>query len=643
MREPQPYAQAGCCSSQVQVAACLLSSCATRPADQSEAPPPDVLLVTIDTLRADRVGVYGGLPATTPNLDRLARRGVTFMDATAHAPLTAPSHASILTGQYPPHHELRDNGGFALSPRSRTLAEMLRAHGYHTAAFVASYVLNRGSGLNRGFDTYGDSFDTTAPHLSLPSLQRRGPEIARDAVKWLEGARHPFFLWMHVYDPHAPYDPPPAFGSRFPGKPYEAEIATSDWAVGEVLRAVEQKSQNTLVIVTADHGESLGEHGEVEHGIFLYDATLRVPLIMAGPMIRAGQRVQQQVRHVDILPTVADWVRAQVPPGLDGTSLKTLLEGQTGVVTQPSYSESLFGQLHFGWSDLHAVRDGQWKFVQAPAAELYDVRADPRELSNLFDRRRNTAAKLERIIHDVNVASAKDGSASGTAVDSVTTERLKSLGYVSGRIELAAAAGADPKTQIGRYVDYVEQFTRGVDALQAGQQREAERVFKRLVRMFPGSYEVHQYLGRTRAARGDHDDALREFATARRLSPGSSLVAFDAAKSLAAKRDFAAALARVTEGLTLEPDTFYGYVTKGQVLRAAGQRAEAQAAFEKALAVSPGLAIAEYELGALAEGAGDAAAAAAHYQRALASDVGMVEARAALSRLKRQPPARGRR
>src|SRR4029077_19519743 len=180
------------------------------------------------------------------------------------------------------------------------------------------------------------------------------------------------------------------------------------------------------------------------------------------------------------------------------------------------------------------------------------------------DRRHNTAGKLVRLIHDVNGASTKDGTASSTAVDSVTTERLKSLGYVSGRIDLDAAAGADPKTQIARYVDYVEQFTRGVDALQAGQQREAERVFERLVRMFPGSYEVHQYLGRTRAARGAHDDALREFETARRLSPGSALVAFDAAKSLAAKRDFAAALARVTEGLTLEPDTFYGYVTKGQ-------------------------------------------------------------------------------
>ncbi len=565
------------------------------------------------------------------------------MDATAHAPLTAPSHASILTGQYPPHHLLQDNGAFALSSRSPTLAELLRHHGYHTAAFVASYVLNRGTGLDRGFETYGDRFNTAAPHLSLPSLQRRGPEVARDTVRWLATAAHPFFLWMHVYDPHAPYDPPPAFASRFPDKPYEAEIATSDWAVGEVLRAVKRRSPNALVIATADHGESLGEHGELEHGIFVYDATLHVPLIMAGPMIRSGQRVLQQVRHVDILPTVLDWAQVPLPSGLDGISLRPLIEGQAAVATPPSYSESLFGRLHFGWSDLRAVRSGQWKFVEAPASELYDVRADPAERTNLLDRKRNTAATLARVLQELAGRSAKDDTGPGVAVDSVTAERLKTLGYVSGRVELGAMAGADPKTQIARYVDYVEQFTHGVDALQAGQQRESERVFQRLVRQFPASYEVHQYLGRALAARGAHDQALRAFETAHQLSPRTALVDYDAAKSLAAQREFGAALARVTQGLTLEPETFYGYITKGQVLRAAGRRVDAAAAFQKALALSPGLAVAEYELGALAEDSGDWSGAASHYQRALADNAGMIEARAALTRVEKLQSAKARR
>ena len=603
-----------------------------------------MVLVTIDTLRADRVGVYGDVAAATPNLDRLAHRGVTFVDATAHAPLTLPSHASILTGQYPTRHLVRDNGGFTLPGGSPTLAETLRARGYHTAAFVSSYVLNRGTGLARGFDTYGDRFDTAAPHLSLASLQRRGPEVARDAVAWLASAARPFFLWVHFYDPHAPYDPPPAFGARFPGRPYEGEIATSDWALGEVLRAVDKRSTNALVVVTADHGESLGEHGELEHGIFLYDATLRVPLIMAGSMIRAGARVRQQVRHVDILPTVLDWTNATPPDRLDGISLKPLLDGRTPTTTPPSYSESLFGRLHFGWSELHAIRDGAWKYVEAPDAELYDIRADPAERTNVLAHKRNTAATLSKSLAGLSGSSSSSGVSATSSVDSDTVERLRTLGYLSGRVELGAGAvGADPKTQIARYVAYVTQFTEGVDALQAGRPRDAERVFERLVRLFPASYEVHQYLGRTRAALGAHDEALRFFETAHRLSPQTAIVDYDAARSLAARRDFPAALARVRRGLALEPDTFYGYVTEGQVHRAAGQRTEAAAAFRKALALSPGLAIAEYELGALAEEAGDRAGAVNHYQRALAGDAGMIQARDALARLERRQRATGRR
>jgi arylsulfatase A-like enzyme/Flp pilus assembly protein TadD len=600
-----------------------------------------VVLVTIDTLRADRVGAYGGITAATPNLDRLASRGVTFVDATAHAPLTAPSHASILTGQYPTRHLLRDNGGFALAARSQTLAELLRTDGYHTAAFVASYVLNRGTGLARGFDAYSDRFDIATPHLSLTSLQRRGPEVARAAVEWLAGAPRPFFLWVHFYDPHAPYDPPPAFGARFPDQPYEGEIATSDWALGEVLRAVDKRSTNALIIVTADHGESLGEHGEQEHGIFVYDATLRVPLVMAGPMVRPGQRMPRQVRHVDILPTVLDVAHITLPDQLDGTSLKPFLEGQTYATTRPSYAESMFGRLHFGWSELRAIRDGKWKYIEAPDAELYDVTTDPAERTNVLGTRRNTAATLSKTLARLaGPPSPSDASTAG--VESATAERLRTLGYLSGRVELGAGSvGADPKTQIARYVTYVSQFTEAVDTLHAGRVREAERLFERLVRLFPASYEVHQYLGRTRAARGAHDEALQFFETARRLSPRTAIIEYDAAKSLAAKHDFPAALALVKRGQALEPDTFYGYVAEGQIRRAAGQPTEAAAAFNKALALSPGLAIAEYELGALAEHAGDRSSAVNHYQRALASEAGMTEAREALMRLERQQSGKG--
>ncbi len=573
----------------------MAGGCGESATDSRPPAPPDVILVTVDTLRADRVGAYGSAPTATPNLDGLARRGVTFLDSTAHAPLTVPSHASILTGLYPTEHHVRDNAGFPLPAGVRTLAEMLHQGGYHTAAFVASYVLNRGTGLARGFDAYSDRFDTAARHLSLSSLQRRGPEVARDAVQWLATAPRPFFLWVHFYDPHAPYDPPPAFGARFPGRAYEGEVATSDWALGEVLRAIEKKSANALVVVTADHGESLGEHGEPEHGIFLYDATLRVPLVIAGPGVRPGNRVRQQVRHVDIVPTVLDLAHMPPPGRLNGISLRSLVEGQTRASTPASYAESAFGQLHFGWSELHAIRDGNWKYIDAPAAELYDVRVDPAERSNLLGTTRKTASALSKALAALVSPSGPDAPPAGARVDTATAERLRTLGYLSGRVELGAAStGADPKAHIAEYVAYVSQFTEGLDALQAGHTRDAERTFERLVRSFPASFEVHEYLGRAQAARGAHDEALRSFETARRLSPRTAMIDFDVARSLAALRRFSEAVARVEHGLTLEPDTFYGFVTAGQIHRTAGRRGDAIAAFQKALALSPGLAIAEY-------------------------------------------------
>jgi arylsulfatase A-like enzyme/Flp pilus assembly protein TadD len=613
----------------------LTIGCGDHPAAVPATPRPDVVLVTIDTLRADRVGAYGASTGATPNLDRLARRGVIFEDATAHAPLTVPSHTSILTGLYPFEHKVRDNAGFSLPASSRTLAETLHGSGYRTAAFVASYVLGRTTGLARGFDIYADRFDTTASHLSLSSLQRRGPEVARDAATWLATAQHPFFLWVHFYDPHAPYDPPPAFAARFPGHPYEGEVATSDWALGELLRAIDKASANAVVIVTADHGESLGEHGEPEHGIFLYDATLRVPLVMSGPGMRRGYRVTQQVRHVDIAPTVLDLAHVSPSDRMDGMSLKALLEGRAREVVPASYSESAFGHLHFGWSELRAIRDGSWKYVEAPRPELYDMHGDPAERSNLLEKKRQTAAALAKALAALTPAASRGArDATHPQFDAVQADRLRTLGYMSGRVELGPeTAGSDPKEHIAEYAAYVSQFTEGLDALQAGRQREAEHTFERLARSFPTSFEVREYLGRALAARGAHKEALVCFEDARRLSPRTAVIDFDTARSLAARRQFNEALAQVEHGLALEPDAFYGYITKGQVLRDAGQRGPAVAAFQKALSLSPGLVVAEYELGALAEQEGDRVEALSHYRRALSGDPGMTEAREAVMRL----------
>src|SRR5438093_1324724 len=396
--------------------------------------PRDLILVTIDTLRADRVGVEGGPHDVTPTLDELGRQGAVFLDATAHAPLTVPSHASILTGRYPTVHGVHDNAGFMLSDRVPTLAVMLHDAGYHTAAFVSSFVLRGSTGLARGFEAYNDRFEGMGrSHVTVSSLERRAPEVAREAARWIASAPRPFFLWVHFYDPHAPYDPPPAFAAKFSGRPYDGEVAAADFGVSLVVGALSpERRADTVVVVTGDHGESLGEHGESEHGILLYDATLHVPLIMRGPGVPAGLRVNRQVRHVDVLPTIAGLVGVAAPPGIDGVDLMPQLTGSAreGPV---SYAESRFGELHFGWRPLHSLRDGTWKYIDGPEPELFQLTADRGERENRRGARADTAAGMARVLDDL--ARRADASTPATpAANADAAERLRSLGYVSGRM-----------------------------------------------------------------------------------------------------------------------------------------------------------------------------------------------------------------
>ncbi len=327
----------------------------------------DLILVTIDTLRADRVGIDGGPTDVSPAIDRLGRSGAVFLDATAHVPLTLPSHVSILSGRYPPSHGVRDNSGFTVPASLPTLASILHDAGFHTAAFVSSFVLRGTTGLSRGFDRYDDRFDGEGrSRVSLSSLERRGPETARQAALWLATDPSPFFLWVHFYDPHAPYDPPAAFSSRFAGRLYDGEVATSDFALSSLLEALSpERRARTVVAVTGDHGEALGDHGESEHGILLYDSTLHVPLVLQGAGVPAGVRIHRQARHVDLLPDPrgagrrggnAGSHRWREPGAADGSGRGFKWPG-TGVrsytrarcrVAHVVRAETRFGQLHFG-------------------------------------------------------------------------------------------------------------------------------------------------------------------------------------------------------------------------------------------------------------------------------------------------------
>ncbi len=290
-------------------------------------PPPNVLLVTIDTLRFDRVGAYGYAAAETPVMDALARRGVRFTTAIAHAPLTAPSHASILTGLLPLGHGVRDNGAFVLPRQPTTLAEAFRGAGYSTAAFVSGFPLDHRYGFARGFDTYDDHLQRGGDARRAAYVERSAADASRAALAWMKGARRPWFAWVHYFDPHAPYEPPADLQARFAASPYDGEIASVDRELGALLKAVDTDASPALVLVTSDHGESLGEHGEATHGVFVYDATLRVPWIMAGPGVPQGRVSDVVARGIDVLPTLVDYAGLTVPAGVLGRSLRPAANG----------------------------------------------------------------------------------------------------------------------------------------------------------------------------------------------------------------------------------------------------------------------------------------------------------------------------
>ena len=636
---------------------------------------PDLIVITIDTLRADRVVTGGAGASPAPSLEGLGRAGAVFLDASAHAPLTLPSHASIFTGRYPLSHGVHDNGGFALRDSVPTLASTLRAAGYHTAGFVSSFVLRGTTGLAHGFEVYDDRFEGLGrARLTTSRLERRGPEVARLAARWLATAPRPFFLWVHFYDPHAPYDPPPAFAAKFPGQPYDGEVATSDFGVSMVLDALPaERRAETVIVATGDHGESLGEHGESEHGILLYDATLHVPLVMRGPGIASGVIIRQQVRHVDLLPTIVEFLGVKGPSPLDGVSLVPLLSGsdrgqigvrpgsdpvaaKSAVDTAASYAESRFGALHFGWSPIHSVRDGTWKYIDAPIPELYQLTSDPRERENRHDIRSGTSTGLARALDEL-VTHSQSAAQPRASVDADVAERLRSLGYVSGRLALSGpgrsggsgkagraggagragvagkAGGEDPKQEIARYEKYVAAFNEGLSQLETDRAGAAETIFRRLAREFPLAFEAHQYLARALSARRAFPAAIAEFDLAIGLSPREPVLYFDAARTLADAAQFERAFARIAEGRRLEPSSFYGALTEGLVARAARQTDRAERAFHEAIHLNPGLAVAHLELGRLAEARGDRDAARAEYRRAVEGDSTLVDARRAIDRL----------
>jgi choline-sulfatase len=568
----------------------LLASVLACSVPPAEAPPDRIVLVTIDTLRADHVGSYraaGQPPVHTPTLDGLAGDGVRFEVALSPAPLTLPSHSSLMTGLEPPRHGVRHNGVFRLPSDLPTIAERMSEAGYATAAFVGAFVLDSQFGLARGFDVYDDDMSDRRSAM-VGFSERRAGDVVDAALAWLRRAPPRFFVWIHLYDAHANYDPPPGFALAFPGRPYDGEIAYVDSQIGRFLEELAGRFDpaGTLVVVTSDHGEALGEHGEAGHSYGIYEATQRIPLIARGPGFRGGRVVHSPVRLVDVGPTLVAAVGGPPLPGSDGRDLRALAgEGSRADAEPPAYHETLATRFDLGWSALFGLRTERWKYIRAPRPELYDLDTDPHELDNLAERRPELVAELDARLSQ-ELADARP-LGSGLLLSSDERARLEALGYAApslpaGEMDLG---GPDPKDR----VEVLDAINRAETASFRGRPDEAYAALAAVPADGP-------LLWGLRAA-----------------------YAINAGDATTGEREARAALAG-------SPERSDFHMLLGQALEAQGRLDEAERAFERAAELDASASRPQAALGRIAEQRGDPEVAAKRYQKALAKSGSDAEA-----------------
>jgi choline-sulfatase len=618
---------------------------------------PSVLLVSIDTLRADHVGSYGYPAAATPVIDALAARGLRFEQAETVTPLTLPAHASLLSGTFPASHGVRDNGSFYVGDEVTTLAEVLKAHGYRTGGFVGAYVLDHRWGIAQGFDHYYDDFDLSRFEMAagIDAAQRPGREVVDHALAWLAGdGDQPFFAWVHLYDPHSPYVPPEPYRSRFPATlegAYDGEIAATDAQVGRLIDFLtsSRRLANTVIVVVGDHGESLGEHGEQQHGFFVYDASVRIPLIVAGPRVPT-RAVPDQVRIVDVMPTILELAGVKAPSAVQGVSLMPLGRGERQDLL--GYSETWYPRYHYGWSELTAVRDGRYKFIAAPRRELYDTKTDPGELHDVAASNPRVAAALERALADMTAKLTVAATPQKPRpVEPDVEEKLRSLGYVAGTVSRATLADrlrGDPKDKIGLYnllkraaQDSVAgQLDEGIAKVQtvlaadhevieahtmlgnmeikAHRLPEAIAAYQKALAIDPEHEGAAWSLALAYQDAGKLDEARAGFERVRQLNPRDARPLYQLANLSVRRGDFAGAAATLEEGLKLEGDRSAFLVKLGEARLELKQLDAAQAALLDAIKLKPNQPMAHYDLGLLYEARGQWRDAVAAYEGEIA-------------------------
>ena len=551
--------------------------------------PINIVLVTLDTVRADHLHCYGNAKIKTPTIDALANSGVLFEKAVAQAPLTLPSHASMFTGTNPNVHHVRDTGGFVLQPSSVTMATILRKHGWNTAGFVSAIVLKRAFGFNQGFSVYDDRM----PGGSGGESPMRNAGITVDhALAWLNAQKNqsakPFFVWLHFYDAHQPYVPPPAeFQRQYPGNTYDAEIAYMDQQLGRFVNAVKKKSpaQNTLYVVLSDHGESLGDHGEYQHGIFLYDSTVRIAWVMAGPGVPAGVRVSQQARTIDLLPTILDLVGAEPSSALQGTSLVGAFSGKP-VATNYSYEETMYPKFIMNWAPLRGIHTADWMYVRAPKPELYDLKTDPAELHNVIEAHPKEYRELDK---QLKLLIGNNGTETVVSqqMDSQTMEKLRSLGYLGGSSQQSAtmdSTGADPKDQVEILKLLHQAKDTPADAMPSSRRIE---LYQQALAKDPSNPAIYYDLGDEYQKTGQNEANLQLCLDALHHGVTGSMILSRLGQLYLSKGDAKQAIAYYEPAVKMDPMDVGTIDGLASAYSANGQLAEAATEFQRALAIEP--------------------------------------------------------
>jgi arylsulfatase A-like enzyme/tetratricopeptide (TPR) repeat protein len=585
------------------------------------------VLISIDTTRADSIGIYGNQQIQTPSIDSIGHAGIAFKNAIAHVPLTLPSHASLLTGLLPAKHGIRDNHGYRLNTRAATLPSMLQTKHYKTAAFVSSIVLDHRFGLSNGFDVYDDFIQYGSQDSHNPQNERLAEATTSAAINWIaSNQQSPFFLFIHYYDPHARYHPPEPFLTKYSSNPYLGEIAYVDQQIGKILESLKSIRNNTVILITADHGEGLGDHDELGHGLFLYDSTIHVPFVLAGPGIPSKQ-ISQQVQLIDVAPTILELAGIQKPTEIDGRSLVPFFSGkslgETSAILETQYP------LAIGWSPLYSARTSQWKIIDAPEPEVYDLKNDPKEITNRKSVNDPTVRSMsDKLRKYIKVMPATQN----TKTDPELEEQLRSLGYLSGSTKPKNLENLpDPKSKIEVWKLYERATFLSMD----GKQNEAVELLESATVLDSSNPVLFDTLAQF-VINVDPEKAVEYWQKALRFSPEDNKIHHRIALGFKRLGDIEKFIVEEKIALKIDPQMQEALVSLGETLAAVGKPEEAIPYLQKSLELDPRNAPAAYELGNAYRNMGDFARAAEQYEKAIQFNPSLAHPYYALAILKGQ-------